>query len=93
MVSAAVLALLGMDRQRSIGTKLGCLLIQQCLLTYAAAAAIECVLEGHYADGTVRPRLFILADQISLIIPAVMHSIAVVGIITEGVRMPWTRAL
>ena len=91
MIACAVLALCGIETKESIPRKFVCLAPQQFLLTWAALAAVECVLTGRYADGTPRPRMFILADQIQLIIPALLHAVAVIAVVTEGIRMPWTR--
>ena len=91
LIAAALAAMAGI-KAKTISTKLGLLLWQQFIMTYAAGEALTCVVNGAYADGTVRPRMFILADQVNLILPAILHVIAVVVLVTEGVTMPWTRA-
>ncbi len=57
---------------------LAALLPQQALLTISAYAALLAVVEAHYGDGVIRPRLFILADQAPVILTMVLHTAAVV---------------
>ncbi len=57
---------------------LAALLPQQGLLTISAYAALLAVVEAHYGDGVIRPRLFILADQAPVILAMVLHTAAVI---------------
>ncbi len=57
---------------------LAALLPQQALLTVSAYSALLAVIEAHYADGVIRPRLFILADQAPVILTMMLHTAAVV---------------
>ncbi|HKB32058.1 MAG TPA: hypothetical protein VKD26_14640 [Streptosporangiaceae bacterium] len=54
------------------------LLPQQGLLTISAYAALLAVIDAHYGDGVIRPRMFILADQAPVIITMVLHTAAMV---------------
>ena len=51
---------------------------QQSLLLMSAAGAIGAIVMGKFADGVVRPRAFIAADQIHIVLIAVAHGIALV---------------
>lgn len=53
------------------------LLPQQILITLAAAGAAVAIWDSQFADGVVRSRYFIGADQSPIIIAAVLHSVAV----------------
>jgi hypothetical protein len=56
------------------------LLPQQGILIIAALGGLEVVWEGQYADGVVRPQLFILFDQLPIILLASFHSGAVANL-------------
>lgn len=49
---------------------------QQFLLLLSAFGAIMCMKNGQFADGEARPRLFIIADQIPIVLIAILHSVA-----------------
>jgi len=49
---------------------------QQMFLAIMALGAVISVSHGAYADGVIRPNLFILADQLPIIGVFVLHSIA-----------------
>ena len=53
------------------------LLPQQVLITLAAAGATVAIVDSQFADGVIRSRYFIGADQSPIIIAAVLHSVAV----------------
>ena len=56
-----------------------CLLPQQSLLVVSATVAIISVADGHYADGVIRPTLFILVDQAPIILAVVFHTVALIS--------------
>lgn len=51
---------------------------QQLLLTLTSMTAVLACLDGEYADGTLRPPIFICADQSYAIFVAVMHFFALI---------------
>ena len=53
------------------------LLPQQILLMMSAAGAIEAIWLAQFADGVIRPRAFIAADQFYSILAAVGHTAAI----------------
>ena len=55
------------------------MLPQQALLVIAASGAAGAVLQGSYPDGAVRPWIFILADQVGLILLAPAYTLAVLS--------------
>lgn len=77
IATAALLALIAMVT-RSQWTLL-LLLPQQVLLMMSAAGAIEAVWTAQFADGVIRPRAFIAADQLYSVLAAVWHTVAIVA--------------
>ena len=77
-LGVAVVALLSITLlpRLSLGRILA-LLPQQVLITLAAAGALVSIADSQFADGVVRSRYFIGADQCPIIISAVLHSAAV----------------
>lgn len=77
LLVASVLAVNGVQRK---GTTTGWLLLlpQQGLLMISALGGIVAAILGHYADGVVRPHLFIAADQLPGVVAAFCHSFAVI---------------
>lgn len=53
------------------------LLPQQVLLMMSAAGAVEAIWLSQFADGVVRSRAFIAADQIYSVLAAVGHTVAI----------------
>lgn len=53
-----------------------CFMPQQLLLLISATHSLTLILAGSYADGVVRPSLFILADQLPNLVATVMHTLA-----------------
>ena len=53
---------------------------QQCLLFISAFAALHAVVDAQFADGVIRSREFILADQAPAIIGATAHTLAMIKI-------------
>jgi hypothetical protein len=78
MFVAAGLAAWGITRPRPSWQSMAALLPQQGLLTISAYAALLAVIDAHYGDGVIRPRMFILADQAPVIITMVLHTAAMV---------------
>ena len=61
----------GLDDKRSLVL----VLPQQAFLVYSAVGAVEAVVASSFADGVVRPRGFISADQIPIsVFVAVLHT-------------------
>jgi hypothetical protein len=58
---------------------------QQVVLLLTAAIALEHALRGTYGDGVQRPPEFILADQLPLILTALIHTAALT--LTYGPRL------
>lgn len=81
LLLAAVLALYGSTGTRGhVTVRILALLPQQGLLSLSALASVVAVVQGHYGDGVIRPRLFILADQAPLILTMLLHTVAVVAV-------------
>lgn len=59
------------------------LLPQMVLLWMSAVAGILAVLSKHYADGTIRPWPFILADQLPVMLLALLYTATVVETVIE----------
>jgi len=56
------------------------LALQQTIMITSAMSAVTAVIDGSYADGVLRPMLFILADQAWTIVGAVMHTFAILDV-------------
>lgn len=52
------------------------LLPQQITLMASAAGALMAIILGQFADGVVRPRVFIAADQVYIIFAMLGHTVA-----------------
>lgn len=61
------------------------LLPQQILLMMSAAGAIEAIWLSQFADGVIRARAFIAADQLYSVLAAIGHTLA---IIAHAIRQP-----
>ena len=79
LLVASGLAVIGVQRK---GTTAGSLLLlpQQVLLMVSAVGGIVAAISGHYADGVVRPHLFIAADQLPGMVAAFCHTFAVIDL-------------
>lgn len=53
------------------------LIPQQFVISLSALTAIAAIADGRFADGVVRPQLFIFLDQLPAIVIAVMYTIAI----------------
>jgi ABC-type Na+ efflux pump permease subunit len=63
LVIVAGCALLGIYMDGPSATKILLLVPQQLMLGLSAAAALNAMTDGHFADGVERSRAFIIADQ------------------------------
>lgn len=54
------------------------LLPQQILLIMSAAGAVEAIWIAQFADGVIRPRAFLAADQFYSILAAIGHTAAII---------------
>lgn len=77
-IAAAALFALTAMLARSQWTLL-LLLPQQVLLMMSAAGAIEATWAAQFADGVIRSRAFIAADQLYSVLAAVWHTVAIVA--------------
>jgi 4-amino-4-deoxy-L-arabinose transferase-like glycosyltransferase len=57
---------------------------QQILLMVGAMGAVEAVWDGQFADGVVRSRSFIAADQWDMVWATILHTLAMASIAREG---------
>lgn len=55
------------------------LMPQQILLMMSAAGAVEAIWLSQFADGVIRPRSFVAADQIYSILAAFWHTVAIIA--------------
>ena len=53
---------------------------QQALLIMSASAAIQAMARSSFADGVVRPRAFLIADQLPAVLIAVLHTAAILDL-------------
>ena len=53
------------------------LLPQQMLLVISAVGAAKAMWLSQFADGVIRPREFLIADQIPVILTAIFHTLAI----------------
>jgi len=50
------------------------LIPQQILLLHSSISIVESAIRGHYPDGTIKPGVFIITDQLSLIFIALKYT-------------------
>ncbi len=74
---AALLAIIAMVTENPWVVVL--LLPQQILLMMGASGAIEAIWLSQFADGVLRPRAFIAADQINSVLAAIGHTVAIIS--------------
>jgi hypothetical protein len=84
MATAALLAILALSLSRPRVVIL--LVPQQILLMMSAAGAVEAIWLGQYADGIMRPRAFIAADQMYSVLAALGHTAAITAHAIRVVR-------
>lgn len=61
-----------------------CAVPQQLLLLESANRAILCIYAGSFADGVIRPRMFIFVDQLPAMLLAFFHTVALIDWSTGG---------
>ena len=59
------------------------LIPQQLFIFLALTSAAEAIINSRNADGVTRPQLFILADQIYIVIISIIHTFALLKLITK----------
>lgn len=75
LIAASTMAYIALKKAE--GTKsLMLLLPQQFLLVLPAIAVFTAITAGHFADGVIRPRAFLTADKISIVLVAIFHSMS-----------------
>ena len=79
-IAAAIMALVPIMSLYSKSTLVDLVLCtpQQILLMMSAMSAIWCIIRGAYADGEPRPRMFIAADQLWVIVSMCVHTFALI---------------
>ena len=84
-IGAGSLAIIGLGTAE---TRVGILLMvpQQFTLLVSAGGAIDAMVTGHFADGTVRSHWFLIADQFPAVAAAIGHTIAIIRMGTPA----WT---
>lgn len=90
-IGIALLALLGLVAFKRLSLpRLLTVVPQQVFLTFAAAGAGVSIMDSAFADGVLRSRFFIAADQSPIIIAAFLHSLAVIdgrlGVLWNSLR-------
>lgn len=78
LIAACAIAALAALSTRKPTWMLFLLLPQQILLMMSASGAIEAIWVSQFADGVVRPRGFIAADQLYSVLAAVGHTTAII---------------
>ncbi len=76
LISAAILSMAGLISRLPWTVVL--LMPQQSLLLISAFGAFAAIVGSQYADGIMRPREFIAADQIGVILGALGHAGAII---------------
>jgi hypothetical protein len=79
LIAASVLALTSMAAAALPWTVV-LLIPQQSLLLISAAGAIAAMVLSQFADGIARPRPFIVADQLHIVLAALGHAGAIVAV-------------
>lgn len=86
LLGISILALIGKLRWRNTGLTLLCLLPQQWLLMESALASTQAILGSAYADGVLRPRVFIFCDQLPNVLAVICHTAYIVELMVEAGR-------
>lgn len=76
-LAVAVSAAVGLFLRRP-AWRLSCMLPQQTVLMLSSFGVLEAISLAQYADGVIRPRAFMIADQAPVILAAFAHTIAIV---------------
>jgi len=82
LVCAAIMGAIGIFMPMPLSVML--LLPQQTLLQMSAAAAVGAMVASQFADGVTRPRGFITADQIHIVLAALLHAAAIIRLSRVG---------
>lgn len=85
-LTAGCLALVGLGAS-DIPGGIFLMIPQQFILIVSAGGAIEAMVTGRFADGTVRSHWFLIADQSPAVVVAGTHTIAITRMWTR----PWAR--
>jgi len=89
-----VLALVGLTHKFRYGFwGLTLALPQQFILMESLIGAVIAISTSSFADGVIRPRLFIAADQVPAILAAILHTMAIVNLHINGVFSLWKRKI
>lgn len=76
LITSSIMAIAGIYLEKRKPRIALCLLLpQQFLLFLSMGSALDAVLGSQYSDGVIRPREFILADQVYAIITTGMHTL------------------
>ncbi len=91
MVAAALLAMVELVYFHYIPNTGSVILLlpQQIILIMAAGSAIQAIFLSHFADGVIRSRAFIIADQSVFILLAIFYTVAIIEVYTPE-AIPWT---
>lgn len=76
LVFVSCLSMVGMMLQGGFASVL--LIPQQVMLMMSAAGAVGAIWLSQFADGEVRPRVFIAADQMHMMFAAIGHTLAII---------------
>jgi hypothetical protein len=79
---------------RHRGDKKGTILYlipQQIIMMLSAYESSQAIILSQYADGVIRSRAFIFADQMATIMAAIVHTVAIIDIYTIGFFAKITR--
>lgn len=75
LIVTSVVAILAVVRYKGV-TSLLLLLPQQFMLIVPAIAVLQAIGNASFADGVTRPRAFLTADKVSVVLLAIFHSIS-----------------
>jgi len=84
LIGVILASLLALSRPIG-GVSLMLLAPQQSVLAIAAAASIKAIVVAHYADGVIRDRGFLAADQVPIILLFFTHSLVLGVLIMQWV--------
>lgn len=88
LVSAALLALASL-RVRRASLAIALAVPLHVLLTMSAFSIVQRIIEGRFADGTVRPWQFIAVDQVAFVVLATGYTIAFIDHYNPGAFRFW----
>ena len=92
MSAVSITAAVGLIRN-SRTISLACLLPQQFVLMYSAFGACVAIYNSTFADGVVRSREFLVADQFGWALLAIAHTVAVLQIHAPEILDKWSSGL